>query len=119
MRLRTFILACTLMGATAFSAAAAQMSEAEIYAQKCSKCHGDHAEGNPAKKAPALNNKCKGDLLVGILDLQGSLTLTGSSSGKHEDMEHNLKKLEELGYHVDARKMAQYIYTTFNPSAKK
>ena len=98
---------------------AATSNQAEIFKEKCSKCHGAHAEGNPAKKGPALNNEDVGYLQMEMSDLQGDLTLTGDTLSDHAKMEHSMKRLEELGYKVDPVEMAKYIYNNFNPEAKK
>jgi cytochrome c553 len=98
---------------------AATSDQAEIFKAKCSKCHGLHAEGNPDKKAPALNDESMEYLRMEITDLQGKFTMTGQTLSDEFEMEHSMKRLEELGYLVDPDAMAKYIYTHFNPEAKK
>jgi cytochrome c553 len=120
MKLRSLAIIYSLVSiCTAQALSAATSDQAEIFKEKCSKCHGAHAEGNPAKKGPALNNESVGYLRMEIADLQGNLTLTGETIADHVKMEHSMKRLEELGYLVDPDEMAKYIYTNFNPEAKK
>jgi cytochrome c553 len=120
MKTRSKILICAAASlCTAQLLCAAVVDQAEIFSQKCSKCHGAHAEGNPAKKGPALNDDSIGYLQMEMTDLQGDLTLTGETLSDHAKMEHSMKRLEELGYMVNPDEMAKYIYTHFNPEAKK
>ncbi len=118
LRSKTIIFAVASL-CTAQLLSAATSDQAEIFKQKCSKCHGAHAEGNPAKKGPALNKEDVGYLQMEMSDLQGDLTLTGETLSDHAKMEHSMKRLEELGYKVDPVEMAKYIYNNFNPKAKK
>lgn len=120
MKLRSITIIYSLLSVCALgSLSAATSNQAEIFDQKCSKCHGLHAEGNPIKKGPALNDKSVGYLQMEIADLKGELTLTGSTIAEHEKMDHSMKRLKELGYMVNPDKMANYIYTNFNKEAKK
>ncbi len=120
MKLRQLAIICTLAGiCTVSSLSAAVTDQGVIFQEKCSKCHGAHAEGNPAKKGPALNSESIAYLRMEMTDLQGNLSLTGDSFSDHAKMEHNMKRLEEIGYSIDPDGMARYIYNNFNPAAKK
>ena len=120
MKLRSLAIIYSLASiCTVQVLSAATSDQAEIFKEKCSKCHGEHAEGNPAKKGPALNNESIGYLQMEMSDLQGDLTLTGETLADHAKMEHSMKRLGELGYMVDPDEMAKYIFTNFNPEAKK
>lgn len=105
------ILVASTIGTCAF---AAESNQAKIYSEQCVKCHGTKGEGNPAKKGPALNNKSVGDLQIAIMDLQGTLSINGTSSGHNIDMEHNIKVFEKKGYIIQPTEMAKYMYQTFN-----
>jgi len=85
---------------------------AEVYQQACKKCHGEHAEGNPKKKAPALNDRQAGELELDLYDVKNGGT-NQSSGTEHEVMEHNMKKLLEKGYDYDPKAMAEYIEKNF------
>jgi cytochrome c553 len=120
MKLRALAIICSLAGVCGVPAlSAATTDQATIFTEKCSKCHGSKAEGNPAKKGPALNNQSMEYLRLEITDLQGDLTMTGDTVADHVKMEHSMQRLEELGYRVDPDGMAKYIYSSFNPAAKK
>ncbi len=88
----------------------------EIYENMCSKCHGVNAEGNPAKKGPALNDQSAHELEISLYDLKSG-GLNQSSGTDHEVMEHNMKKIIEKGMDYDTKEMAKYIFTSFNPDA--
>lgn len=120
MKLRQLTIICALAGlCTVQELSATTNDQAKIFSEKCSKCHGARAEGNPAKKGPALNHESVAYLRMEMTDLQGKLSLTGDSFSDHAHMEHNMKRLNELGYFIDPDRMAQYIYDNFNPAAKK
>jgi cytochrome c553 len=120
MKTRSTLIICSLASlCTAQLLGAAVVDQGAIFSEKCSKCHGLEAEGNPAKKGPALNKESIEYLRIEITDLQGDLTLTGETLSDHVKMEHSMKRLEELGYQVDPDAMAKYIYYNFNPEAKK
>ncbi len=120
MKFRHFAIICSLAGICTLPAlAATASSQGFIFQEKCSKCHGAHAEGNPAKKGPALNNESVAYLRMEMTDLQGNLSLTGDTFSDHAKMEHNMKRLHEIGYVIDPDGMARYIYDNFNPTAKK
>lgn len=103
----------------AFEATAAEMNytNAEIYTKMCSKCHGISAEGNPAKKGPALNDQTAHELEISLYDLKSG-GLNQSSGTEHEVMEHNMEKIIEKGMNYDPKSMAEYIFISFNPEAK-
>lgn len=92
-------------------------TNAEIYANMCSKCHGLGAEGNPEKKGPALNDQTAHELEISLYDLKSG-GLNQSSGTDHEIMEHNMKKIIEKGMDYEPKSMAEYIFVTFNPEAK-
>lgn len=92
-------------------------SNSEIYEQMCSKCHGLNAEGNPAKKGPALNDMSKHELEISLFDLKSG-GLNQSSGTEHEIMEHNMQKIIEKGMDYDVKSMAEYIFVEYNPEAK-
>lgn len=85
---------------------------AEVYAQSCKKCHGEHAEGNPKKKGPALNDRQAGELELDLYDVKNGGT-NQSSGTEHDIMEHNMQKLIEKGYDYDPKAMAEYIEKNF------
>ncbi len=85
---------------------------AEVYKGSCVKCHGEHGEGNPKKKAPALNDKQEQELELDLYDVKNG-GLNQSSGTEHDVMEHNMKKLIEKGYDYDIKAMAQYLEKTF------
>lgn len=97
-------------------AEAKEYSVAQIYTNMCSKCHGEFAQGNPEKKAPALNTMSKSELSYSLFDLVANGSQSSGSS--HEVMEHNQAKIAAKGmtYHPDD--MALYIYATFNKESK-
>jgi len=103
--------------ALAANGADKKYSNAEIYAQMCSKCHGSNAEGNPAKKGPALNDQTAHELEISMYDLKNG-GLNQSSGTEHEIMEHNMKKIIEKGMDYDEKSMSEYIFVAFNPEAK-
>jgi cytochrome c553 len=115
MSKKFFYAILALFVSTSFSWAK-EYSVAQVYTNMCSKCHGDHAQGNPEKKAPALNDMSKGELAYSLFDLVANGSQSSGSS--HEVMEHNQKKIAAKGmtYHPDD--MALYIYATFNKNAK-
>ncbi|QDF27800.1 cytochrome c4 [Halarcobacter anaerophilus] len=84
----------------------------EIYAKMCSKCHGLAAEGNPAKKGPALNDKTSHELEMSLIDLKSG-GLNQSSGTEHEIMEHNQNKIEEKGMDYSPKEMADFIENNF------
>ncbi|XPV68336.1 MAG: c-type cytochrome [Halarcobacter sp.] len=92
-------------------------TDAEIYLKMCSKCHGQSAEGNPAKKGPALNDQTAHELEISLYDLKSG-GLNQSSGTEHEVMEHNMKKIIEKGMNYEPKSMANFIFTTYNPEAK-
>jgi cytochrome c553 len=85
---------------------------AEVYAQSCIKCHGKNAEGNPAKKGPALNDRQAGELELDLYDVKNEGT-NMSSGTQHNIMAHNMKKLSEKGFDYDPKAMAEYLEKTF------
>ncbi|MDD2451221.1 c-type cytochrome [Sulfurovum sp.] len=85
---------------------------AEVYAESCVKCHGKNAEGNPAKKGPALNDRQAGELELDLYDVKNSGT-NQSSGTEHDIMAHNMKKLAEKGFDYDPKAMAEYIEKSF------
>ena len=85
---------------------------AEVYQQSCKKCHGEHAEGNPKKKAPALNDRQAGELELDLYDVKNGGT-NQSSGTEHDIMEHNMQKLLAKGYDYDPKEMAEYIEKNF------
>lgn len=89
----------------------------EIYSQMCTKCHGSNAEGNPEKKGPSLNNLNMNEIELLLYDLKAG-GLNQSSGTDHEIMEHNMGKIIEKGMNFDPKKMAEYIYFSFNPESK-
>ncbi len=86
-------------------------TQGEIYQAMCQKCHGQFAEGNPAKDGPRLSNRSQAELEVDIYELEGDGYQ--SSGAPHNKMEYNLTVIENKGMHVDADKMAAYIAETF------
>jgi cytochrome c553 len=120
MKFRHLVIICSLTGICTVSAlATTATNQGVIFQEKCSKCHGAHAEGNPAKKGPALNKENIAYLRTEMSDLQGNLSLTGDTFSDHAKMEHNIKRFKDLGYIIDPDGMARYIYNNFNPAAKK
>ncbi len=120
MPLRHLNFICSLACICTFTQLSAQThDQAEIFEVKCSKCHGAHAEGNPAKKGPALNKESVNYLWMEMTDLQGNLSLMDETFSEHAKMEHSMQRLEELGYHVNPKTMAEYIFTNFNKDARK
>lgn len=99
------VLACGVNGF------AQDYTQGEIYQAMCQKCHGQYAEGNPMKKGPALSNKSLGELEVEIYNLDNNAYWSGRNS--HSEMEYNLTVIENKGMHVDADKMAAYIFQSF------
>ena len=85
---------------------------AEVYQQSCKKCHGDHAEGNTKKKAPALNDRQAGELELDLYAVKNGGT-NQSSGTEHDIMEHNMQKLLAKGYDYDPKEMAEYIEKNF------
>jgi len=95
-------------------------SAEEVYKTSCVKCHG---EGNPKKKAPALNDRQAGELELDLYDVKNGGT-NQSSGTDHDIMEHNMKKLLAKGYDYDPKEMALYIEKNFyklksGPKTKK
>ncbi|UFH59263.1 c-type cytochrome [Sulfurovum mangrovi] len=90
---------------------------AEVYAESCIKCHGKNAEGNPAKKGPALNDRQAGELELDLYDVKNEGT-NQSSGTQHEIMAHNMKKLTEKGFDYDPTAMAEYIEKSFYKMAE-
>ncbi|OQX73187.1 MAG: hypothetical protein B6D59_06385 [Campylobacteraceae bacterium 4484_4] len=91
---------------------------AEVYQASCKKCHGEHGEGNPKKKAPALNDRQAGELELDLYDVKNGGT-NQSSGTEHEVMEHNMQKLIAKGYDYDPKAMAEYIEKNFYKGLKK
>lgn len=92
-------------------------SVSEIYKRMCSKCHGMHAEGNPEKKGPSLNDMTKNEIEMELYDIQSD---GFQSSGSHNEvMSHNQKKIEDKGMIYHPEDMATYIFFNFNSEAKK
>jgi len=85
---------------------------AEVYAQSCVKCHGENAEGNVKKKAPALNDRQAGELELDLYDVKNDGT-NQSSGTEHDIMEHNMQKLLDKGYDYDPKAMAEFIEKSF------
>ena len=85
---------------------------AEVYQQSCKKCHGEHAEGNTKKKAPALNDRQAGELELDLYDVKNGGT-NQSSGTEHDIMEHNMQKLLAKGYDYDPKAMAEYLEKNF------
>lgn len=81
----------------------------QIYTKACSACHGDQAQGNAEKKAPALNTMSREDLVVKLSALNGQDFETYS---KH--MVSNKRIIESKGMRFNVMKMANYIYYGFN-----
>ncbi|WP_419770556.1 MAG: c-type cytochrome [Candidatus Marinarcus sp.] len=101
------VIACGL----SVCANADEYTQGEIYTAMCQKCHGQYAEGNPAKKGPSLIGKTKEELSVDIYELEsGGYQSSGSG---HDIMEYNLGVIENKGMKVNPDKMAEYIYTSF------
>jgi cytochrome c553 len=120
MKLNHLVIICSLAGiCTGSTLSAAVTNQTVIYQEKCVKCHGAHAEGNPSKKGPALNKESIAYLKMEMTDMLGDAGLTGDSFSDHVKMEHNIKRFKDLGYIIDPDGMARYIYNTFNPAAKK
>ena len=90
---------------------ASDYTQGEIYQVMCQKCHGQFAEGNPAKKGPNLRNLTEAELAVDIFDLDSDGYQ--SSGSAHEKMESNLQVIRRKGMNVDADKMAKYIFENF------
>jgi cytochrome c553 len=115
MRIKKMICAAASVALMGSMAMAGNMSNAQIYNKYCQKCHGPNAEGNPAKKGPALNDKDINELFDALMNLEER----GFEGSKHEAMTHNMKVLEKKkGIHVDPQSMAKYLYYSFNPNAK-
>ncbi|BDY12911.1 c-type cytochrome [Hydrogenimonas cancrithermarum] len=115
MRISKIVGAVACLTALSAGAMAAEMSNAQIYAKFCKKCHGSNGEGNPAKKGPALNDKDINELFDDLMDVEEK-SFEGT---QHEAMAHNLKVLErKKGIKVDPQSMAKYLYYSFNPHAK-
>ncbi|MCK9336811.1 MAG: cytochrome c [Arcobacteraceae bacterium] len=119
MKILNLTSACIVAGILASSALAVETNQETIYVKKCSECHGMNGEGNPVKKGPSLDHQSIIDLNITILDLQGELSINGSSSGEHIDMEHNIRAFEKEGYIIRPLDMSKFIYNSFNPEAKK
>ncbi|KHG33409.1 MULTISPECIES: c-type cytochrome [Sulfurospirillum] len=96
-------------------AAKYKYSAAEVYKETCLHCHGNKGEGNPEKKAPAINKQSIQELEMSLFDIKNG-GLGQSTASEHEVMEHNMKKLAEKGYDYDIKVMASYIFNTFNIS---
>ena len=80
----------------------------EVYQQSCKKCHGDKGEGNPKKKAPALNDRQSQELELDLYDVKNG-GLNQSSGTEHDVMEHNMQKLIAKGYDYDVKAMAEFL----------
>ena len=107
-----------LIGLVSSSLCAKEYSQAGIYDKMCQKCHGKKAEGNPEKKAPALNDLTLEELDIEILNM--TLYASQSFGIEHEIMEHNMKIIiEKKGMVVDSKKMAEYIFDNFYVEEKK
>ncbi|MDD5358646.1 MAG: c-type cytochrome [Sulfurovaceae bacterium] len=91
-----------------------KLTTEQVYDQMCVKCHGKNGEGNPKKKAPALNDQTIQELRLGITDIKMGGSGVNSSGTQHEVMEHNMKKIIEKGMDYDTDLMAQYIHDHFN-----
>jgi len=116
MKKSVFLLSGLLAFSTAF-ATEYKYSTQEVYTQMCSQCHGATAQGNPEKKGPALNDLSKTELEMELYKLEADKYHLGESA--HEIMEHNLKKIQEKGMTYNIPTMAEYIFKSFNPKAKK
>ncbi|MCH9740988.1 MAG: hypothetical protein K0U38_09145 [Epsilonproteobacteria bacterium] len=84
----------------------------EVFTQKCSKCHGNNAEGMPTKKTPPMNDRQAGELELDLYDVKNG-GLNQSSGTDHDVMEHNMQKLLAKGYNYDPKEMALYIEKNF------
>jgi len=80
----------------------------EVYEKSCTKCHGVHGEGNPAKKTPALNDRTAGEMAQDLYDVKNGGT-NQSSGTDHDIMEHNMQKLIDKGFDYDVNSMAEYM----------
>lgn len=108
----TFLLAlaCSLFAKEPYSTA-------DIFEKMCSKCHGEQAQGNSYKGAPALND-------YSLNELEMELTMLGrdgfQSSGVHSElMRDTLDRIEKRGMKYHPKDMAKHIYYNFNKNAKK
>jgi cytochrome c553 len=90
------------------SATENKYTNAEIYEQMCSNCHGVNGEGNPAKKGPALNDMTAHEIESELYAIQNE-GMNQSSGTNHEVMEHNQAKIEKKGMKYDPKEMAKYI----------
>lgn len=92
----------------------------EVFTQKCSKCHGDKAQGLAAKKTPPMNDRQAEELELDLYDVKNG-GLNQSSGTDHDVMEHNMQKLLEKGYNYDPKEMAEFIEKSFyvNPDAQE
>jgi len=103
--------AIVVASSLSISSFADNYTQGEIYQVMCQKCHGQFAEGNPAKKGPNLRNLTEAELAVDIFDLDSDGYQ--SSGSAHEKMESNLQVIRRKGMNVDADKMAKYIFGNF------
>ena len=90
----------------------------EVYAQSCKKCHGDKGEGNPKKKAPALNDRQSQELELDLFDVKNG-GLNQSSGTEHDVMEHNMQKLIAKGFDYDVKAMAEFLEKSFYNNGAK
>lgn len=94
-----------------------KFSTEDIFKNMCSKCHGEQAQGNSYKGAPALNNYSLNELEMELITLS---TDGFQSSGSHNElMRDTLDKIEKKGMKYHPKDMAGYIYYNFNKEAKK
>ena len=80
----------------------------EVYEKSCTKCHGVHGEGNPAKKTPAISDRTAGEMAQDLYDIKNGGT-NQSSGTDHDIMEHNMQKLVDKGFDYDVDSMAEYM----------
>jgi len=81
----------------------------QVYEKSCIKCHGKHAEGNPLKKTPALNDRTAGEMAQDLYDVKNGGTGAQSGGTDHEIMEHNMQKLVDKGFDYDINSMAEFL----------
>lgn len=101
------------LATSVLSAEEMKYSNLEIYTNMCSKCHGEKAQGNPKKKAPALNDQTAHELEISLFDLKAG-GLNQSSGSNHDIMAHNMKKIIKKGMNYNPKSMALFIFNSFN-----
>ncbi|MBN2823913.1 MAG: c-type cytochrome [Campylobacterales bacterium] len=75
-----------------------EKTPADVYKTSCASCHGDKAQGDESKKAPALAQKQAGELELAIYN----------ANNKAGDIKEHIRK----GV-FDAKAMAQYLEKEF------